>query len=261
MAIEPKIFEARIAHKRLRPVENKFVYRQNYAAFSLYELGKLKKWCFSLNKPNLFAFYEKDLGHHKSPILMDWVTDTLKKEGLNFSDISDIIVITSPRVFFYTFNPISFFLIINKTNELIAALAEVHNTYGEPHTYIIIKDDQSPICSSDVILAKKALHVSPFFEVKGHYEFRFNWSDQKFGAWITYLVDNEAILLTSMVGNLYPLTERKLLSWLFTIPLWTFKTTILIHYQAFLLWRKGLRYISKPEPPVPSYTRTSGKKK
>ncbi len=260
MAIEPKIFEAKIVHKRLNPIQNKFLYRQNYTAFSLYDLSKLKKWCFSVNKPNFFAFYENDLGHYNSINLLDWVLDAIKNVELDISDVADIIVITSPRVFFYTFNPISFFLVLDKSSNLMAVLAEVHNTYGEPHTYIIVKDDQTPISSEDVLHAKKALHVSPFFEVKGHYQFRFKWNDHKFSAWITYLVDGQVMLLTSMVGNLYPLTHKKLFTWLLKIPLWTFKTTLLIHYQAIILWVKGLKYFPKPKPPTEVFTTISGKK-
>ena len=45
-----------------------------------------------------------------------------------------ILMLAMPRTFGYVFNPISVFWCYDGGRGRVAALAEVHNTYGERHT-------------------------------------------------------------------------------------------------------------------------------
>ena len=53
------------------------------------------------------------------------------------------------------------------SGSLRAVVAEVHNTYGERHAYLLQPD------AAGIAHVDKAFHVSPFFDESGSYELRF----------------------------------------------------------------------------------------
>ena len=53
------------------------------------------------------------------------------------------------------------------TGVLACVVAEVHNTYGERHAYLLRPDE------AGTAVTDKGFYVSPFFDVTGTYELRF----------------------------------------------------------------------------------------
>jgi hypothetical protein len=79
------------------------------------------------------------------------------------------------RAFFgFVFNPVSFWFCHDRDGALRAVLAEVRNTFGDHHNYLVAHADQRPITAADTLTARKIFHVSPFFPVAGEYRFRFD---------------------------------------------------------------------------------------
>ena len=70
----------------------------------------------------------------------------------------------NPRSLGYCFNPISVFWCFDATGAQAAAVVEVHNTYGDRHAYLVHPDEQGRARTD------KAMYVSPFHGVDGHYE-------------------------------------------------------------------------------------------
>ncbi len=77
-----------------------------------------------------------------------------------------VLLLTNPRSFGYTFNPLSVFWCYGASGDLNGIVAEVHNTYGERHCYFVRPDERG---HTEV---DKAFYVSPFFEVDGRYDMR-----------------------------------------------------------------------------------------
>ena len=73
----------------------------------------------------------------------------------------------TPRSFGYTFNPLSVFWCYDRDGALACVVAEVHNTYGERHCYLL-RPDAGGRAGAD-----KEFYVSPFFAVDGRYEMTF----------------------------------------------------------------------------------------
>ena len=67
-------------------------------------------------------------------------------------------LICMPRVFGYVFNPVSFWLCRDKDQKLRAVLCEVHNTFGQRHTYICAHPDQRPIVAADTLKGEEGDH-------------------------------------------------------------------------------------------------------
>ena len=72
-------------------------------------------------------------------------------------------MLTTARSFGYVFNPITVFWAYDRAGARTAVVAEVHNTYGGRHGYVL-RPDWDGYAEVD-----KALYVSPFHPADGRY--------------------------------------------------------------------------------------------
>lgn len=237
MVIAPQLYTARVMHKRLFPKKVAFNYGVYYLALPLP----------AAPVPGFLAsFCAKDLGKRDGRDPSSWIREILTNYCLN-EKTRNIILITMPRVLGYVFNPVSFYLCLDEANALRAVLCEVHNTFGEQHSYLCAHPDHAPIKAEHWLEAEKVFHVSPFLSRVGNYKFRFDLKENKLGIWIDYYDDqHQKQLITSLIGNFTPLTPQNLRSAFWRHPLVTLKAITLIHWQALKLVMKGIRYITRP---------------
>jgi hypothetical protein len=238
----------KVAHARLRPKVNRFCYAVYYLCFALDDVAALKRRLLSLGQFNVFSFYENDHGSKGEIPLDAWVRKVLAEWGVTQAD-GKVVMVTMPRLFGYAFNPVSFFFCLDREGGLRAVISEVTNTFRDRHCYISFHDDGRVITQDDVLRSQKVLHVSPFVEVAGHYQFRFAYREAKIGVWIDHYDAEGLLITTSMVGKRKALTSYRLLLCFFRYPFITLKVMFLIHYQALKLWLKGIRYRNRPNPP------------
>lgn len=244
MALGAKIFTARVMHKRTLPKVNQFIYRVAYLAVPLSQWGKWPG--VAANRFSFLSFWNQDYGAKDGTPPEQWVRGILATYQLE-SHVADIVLVTVPRVLGYGFNPVNFWLCLDEMQALRAVIAEVNNTFGETHSYIIAHPDGREIHPHDWLEAKKLFHVSPFFERDGFYQFRTAYTENSLGIWIDYYSEEKhKRLFTSLTGKLTPLTRKAIWVRQITHPLMTFRTIFLIHWQALKLISKGIRYISKP---------------
>lgn len=247
-----KFCKAKVFHARHFPKKNSFLYRVYYLLLDIDKLP-FKSSFLSFDKFNLFSFYQKDHAkHNKATNLKSWIENILKEENIK---PAKVMLMAHPRVFGYVFNPVSFWFCLDEKDQLIAVLAEVNNTFGEAHSYLIYNQDQSPILSKQKHFAKKEFHVSPFFKREGEYRFKFDYNSQKITVFIDYFSDDKLMLQTSLIAYCKPLSDFELIKAFFTIPFLTFKVIVLIHYQALKIVFKGINYIKKPVPLLNQITR------
>jgi uncharacterized protein len=239
---------ARVMHKRMGAKGNAFRYRVPYLAVPARMFGARRRiGLLSIDGFNLFSVRSRDYGHQDVEGC-GWVRHILAERGVVEAD-GEIVLITMPRVVGLAFNPVSFWLCLDRADALRAVVAEVNNTFGERHFYVCRHADQRPIVPEDRLRAEKVFHVSPFMPVAGHYVFTFCYDLGRFGVRID-LHDRDALVLTTSVsGRVQPLSGRRL-AWAFLgNPLLMLKVLGLIHWQAFKLWLKGVRAFRKPLPP------------
>ncbi len=235
--IAPQLYTAKVMHKRFFPKENAFHYGVYYLAMPLPAVP-IPGW--------LASFHLKDLGLRDGSDPTPWVRGILSDYGLN-NITQDIVLVTMPRVLGYVFNPVSFYLCLDAAGQLRAVLCEVHNTFGEQHSYLCAHADHRPLLATDWLEAQKVFHVSPFLPVNGHYKFRFDLQNDKMGIWIDYYdVAANKQLMTSLMGSFSPLTPQSLRQAFWRHPLVAVKAIVLIHWQAVKLLVKGVPYIKKP---------------
>jgi len=237
------IYNGTVIHKRFKPKKHFF----RYSVFSLFidlsELNQLDNSIkfFSFNKFNLISFFEKDHGDRDGSSLIDWVKKNLKENNISSENIK-IKLLCYPRIFGYVFNPLSVFFIYNSKNKLISILYEVKNTFGEQHTYIFKVEDDLNLFQHN---CSKKFHVSPFIEMNCNYFFRILKPGEKISVIIDQYHSNEKILYASQDGKRADFNSKELLKSYLKHPLMTFKIISAIHYEAFKLWTKGIKFISK----------------
>ena len=232
------IYNGIVTHNRFKPVKHSLKYNTFSLFLDLDELEKLHKdiKIFSFNKFNLFSFYNKDHGPRDGSSLKKWVLKNLKKFNIN-SNISNIKLLCYPRIFGYVFNPLSIFFCYD-TERLRAIFYEVKNTFNEQHTYVFKVIDHEKIEQK----CKKKFYVSPFMNMNTYYNFRLLNPNKKLSVFIKQTDDKGAILTAAQVGDKKEFSLKQLLINFFKYPLMTIKIITSIHFEAFLLWRKGAIY-------------------
>ena len=236
------IYNGTVIHKRFKPRLHFFKYKVFSLLIDLSELNILDKKIsfFSYNKFNLISFFDKDHGERDGTSLVEWVKKNLNENKIDHENIN-IKLLCYPRILGYVFNPLSVFYVYNKKEELISILYEVKNTFGEQHTYIFKVENDNLLQHN----CEKKFHVSPFIEMNCNYFFRILKPAQKISVIIDQYQLNEKILYASQDGTRADLTSSELIKSYLKHPFMTFKIISAIHYEAFKLWTKGIKFIKK----------------
>lgn len=253
----PQLLTGTVMHKRLHPKVHAFNYGIYYLALPLSKLGNLP---LAYNRFSALSFYDKDHGPCDGSSLETWVRGLLNQYKVHAD--GEITLVCMPRILGYVFNPVSFWFCQDKQGQIRAVLCEVHNTFGERHTYLCKHEDQRAITGSTILCAEKLFHVSPFLKREGHYQFRFDIDDSQseqvqFKVQIDFYQESgQKQLITALVGRLQPLTKPSLRFVFWRYPLVTFKAVLMIHWHALKLVLKGIRYIAKPKQKQPNVSIT-----
>lgn len=261
---KPFLIRGSVMHHRTFPKKNRFNYRASYISFPISRLNELKNPLFSLEKFNIFSFHVGDYGDKNidknaqktSASIEDVIYPVLSENGIK--GVKEVVLVTHPRSLGYAFNPVSFWLCFDEKCRLIAVLNEVNNTFGQRHTYLCFKDDLSEIKPNEWLSSKKVFHVSPFMDVEGGYQFRYDVTSEKMEFVINYVVDGKLKLATSLKCELQKFNTANILVRFLRMPLFTFKTIVLIHYQALKLYFKKIKFYKCP-PVLKNYLTVSKK--
>ena len=247
------VMHARFAGKH-SPAAHSFVYPLFFVALPLSTLQNAGNRWFGVERARPLSLRYRDCGARDGAPPEVWIRQLLAAEGITAAD-GEVVLQTFPRVLGFVFNPVSFWFCHDQAGELRAVLAEVSNTFGDHHNYLVVHGDQRPITATDTLGARKVFHVSPFFPVAGDYRFRFDLSSQRRRVDIDYWLDGERVLATALVGVPQALDAATVLRALLLQPLLTFGVVWRIHWQAARLWWKRAVFHSRPPPPLQETTR------
>jgi DUF1365 family protein len=130
------IYAGTVIHRRFRPVAHTLQYGMFTTLLDLSEVPRLDatlRW-FSHGRANLVSWRPED--HLSGSIdLRGEVDGILAGAGLDPSGGS-VQLLAMPRMFGFTFNPISTYLCHRSDGALHAVLYEVNNTFGDRHSYL-----------------------------------------------------------------------------------------------------------------------------
>lgn len=248
------IYMGKLMHHRFQPKVHRFAYRVASWLLDLDELEQLNKrlTLFSFNRFNIVSFHQRDHGDGSNTPLPEQIAHLLAQHHIPKPD--NIRLFCYPRMLGYTFNPLAIYFCF-KCQQLIALVYEVSNTFGERHSYVGAVDPQ---LHDNVIEMKKpvpvrqqadkALHVSPFFPMDCYYHFRIQPPASSVTLGIDLNDDSGKLFTAVFKGQRQSISDRLILRQTLLLPLQTLKVIVAIHWQALLLWLKGITiYQHKPK--------------
>ncbi len=256
----PLIGFGHVRHTRLRPRQHRFVYPTFFLMLPLRTLQQHPQAAGVLawNRAGWLSFHEKDHGDGRSPEqggVLAWLEEVLQSQGIADAD-GEIWLQCYPRVCGYSFKPVSFWYCHRSDGSLRAIVAEVNNTFGERHIYVL-----NHAVDGRELQASKVFHVSPFCQVEGKYRFEFRRTGTQGSTAVSVRVDYDDVqgplLLTGVGGRLQALTRAARRHALWKYPFMTMAVIARIHWHALLLWFKRVPFYSKPQPPLHSVSRSS----
>lgn len=253
-SLTPSVCFGAVMHERHTVANNRFVYPVAFLRVPLSNLATLRAPLLGVERRGIFSLRSADHGPRDGSPLLPWVRSLLAEHGLSRHADGEVVLHTMPRVFGYVFNPVSFWFCHDRVGQLRVVLAEVNNTFGETHRYLVFHPDIRPIEPGETLHARKVFHVSPFFPVQGEYRFCFDSRDGLNAVSIDYYDDGEKQLSTRVGGRAQALDGAAMWRWLLRYPLMTFGVVFRIHFQALRLWSKKVRFHRKPPPPLEETT-------
>lgn len=248
MRAQPRLCLGHVMHRRLRPAVHAFVYPVFYVQLPLRNLKAAECALFSINRRNVLSFECRDHGPRDGSPLLPWIENLLAAHGL--PNDGEIVLQTFPRVLGYVFNPVTFWYCHDRSGQLIAILAEVNNTFGGTHSYLLHRHG-APLVDGVELCAEKLFHVSPFNEIEGGYRFRFQLERAVQLCRIDYDDAEGELLLTSISGKPQAWSSAALLKAFLRMPFLTLGVIARIHWQALRLWLKGVPFRGAHPAPRP----------
>ncbi|GAB3237482.1 DUF1365 domain-containing protein [Kineosporia babensis] len=227
----PAIYSCSIRHTRTTPLRNHFQYRSYLWFVDLDDLPRA---------PRPLADFRASDHLGSGPQIRANLDDYLATQGIDL-DGGRVRLLTAARVLGYVFNPLSVYWCHDRSGELVCVVAEVHNTYGGRHCYLIRTDEHG---RGQV---EKDFYVSPFEPSSGgHYTMSLPEPGEDLDLTVTLHRPGQAPFVTGVKGRRHPATRRVIARFALRFPLAPLAVTARIRFQGIKLWARGLRIVPRP---------------
>ncbi|MDT4938610.1 MAG: uncharacterized protein QOG80_2281 [Pseudonocardiales bacterium] len=228
------LYDINITHVRAEPVRHE-VHHRSYQWFV--DLGQLPELPRTLRA--LARFEARDHFGDPRRSIRENVDALLAEHGVDLRGGS-VTMLANARSLGYVFNPLSLFWCHRSDSSLACVIAEVHNTYGGAHCYVLRTDDSGRAETS------KRLYVSPFNPVDGYYRMSLPEPEDRIALTISLHRPGQAPFATSVRGARRPATPMSLMSAALRHPFESHVVRALITAHGIALWRKRLPVQPRP---------------
>ncbi|MEK6438794.1 DUF1365 domain-containing protein [Pseudonocardia sp. T1-2H] len=230
----PALYDAQVRHRRRQERDHGFAHSVYYWLVDLDDLPRLPR------PMRPFARFEArdHLGDPAATIRRN-LDAYLATQGVDLRG-GQVLMLANARAFGHVFNPISVYWCHRADGTLECVVAEVHNTYGERHCYLLRPD------ASGRAVVDKDFYVSPFLAVDGRYSMSVPEPGERLALAITLRRQGSTALSATVVGTRRPATTRELLRMLLRRPLVTHRTSALIRRHGIALWLRRLPVVARP---------------
>ena len=232
----PCLYRAVVAHTRHLPMRRHFTHRVYY-------------WLVDLDDPQpsprglrwMARFRASDHIGDPQVSFKQNVVDLVGAHGIDVAD-GKIYMQANARSFGYVFNPISVHWCYSAAGELACIVAEVHNTYGERHAYVMRTDP------AGLARQTKTFYVSPFLPADGHYLMRFSPPGERLSITIVLRRDDRTVFTATVTGRREPARPANLLRAFAFRPAISILTIGWIRLHGAVLWATGQPATPRQDP-------------
>jgi cyclopropane fatty-acyl-phospholipid synthase-like methyltransferase/DUF1365 family protein len=234
-----RLYDVDIRHIRVSPVRHALRHRSHMWLVDLDRLPQLPRglgW--------LARFEARDHLGDATRSLRANVAAFLGEHGIDLRG-GRITMLTTARSFGYVFNPLTLFWCHDPSGRVACVVAEVHNTYGQRHCYLLRPDDAG---RADT---EKTFYVSPFYPVDGHYRMSLPEPRDQLALTVTLHRPADRPFTASVRGVGRPAYAHTVVSAALRHPFATWLSRGLITVHGLRLWRKRLPVHARPEMPAP----------
>ena len=234
--LTPALYRTRITHLRRAPVHHYFEHRGYSWYVDIDHLPRLPRWL----RP--FARFEArdHLDGGPDDSLRQRIDGFLADHGIDLRG-GTVTALLQARVLGYVFNPLTLYWCHDANGVLRHVVAEVHNTYGGRHAYLLPPDNDRPA------MVRKRLYVSPFNDVDGHYLVRAPLPDAELDVRISLHRDNQPAFVATMRGSRRNAGIGEVLRLQLVAPLAPLMGAIGIRVQGITLWLRHVPVVARPE--------------
>jgi DUF1365 family protein len=242
--VRSALYEGHVVHERRTEHRNLFRYSVYMWLVDLDELDELDRrlWAFGHDRPGLTTIRSRDhLGDPRKTIKQN-VLAYLDAHGVDLGG-GRVTLLTNARVLGYVFNPLSVYYCHRPDGGVACVVAEVHNTYGQRHCYLLEPGDRGRAETG------KEFYVSPFLTVDGRYRMTLAPPGERLSVQMALHQGGQRVFSASLTGHRRALTNATVTRMLLRHPLMTARVTSLIHVQGIKLALRGVARV--PRPPHP----------
>lgn len=241
-----KIYRGEVVHERIEPTHHAFTYPMTFFGFDLSELNKIEESAslFGYNQSRPLKINDSDYLRGKRQPIAAQLNEYLPPEEAG----QHTILISSPRYFGYAFNPVNFYLRL-AGEELLCAVAEVNNTFGDRHIYPL-QELESEGQSKWSARCPKDFHVSPFNDMSGEYRFTFRIEEDDIFLGVDLWKEGACVMRTWIRGEGMPLSNSLITRYALLHPFDTALNSMprILWQAALLYYRKKMKIFKRPSP-------------
>ena len=244
------IYEGKVEHRRLSPVEHRFRYKLYMLYLDLEELPSVLQGDLGLHAERFSpaSFCRKDHLGNAGASLRESVFDLMKiRTGL--VPAGPVRLLTLLRNFGYYFSPLNLYFCFDRDGNTVAAVvAEVTNTpWLEKHWYVLWEGNRFGPAGRLWFRHPKSFHVSPFMDMDAEYEWRMKAPGPRLAVYLANLQEGRRFFDVSMALRRKELSRGVMARILLRHPCMTGRVSQAIYWQALRLWWKKSPFYSHPK--------------
>ncbi|MZD06835.1 DUF1365 family protein [Streptomyces sp. SID5785] len=231
----PALYPCTVAHVRTGPVRHTLRHHTYL-------------WLVDIDRPPrlpapLRPFARFDARDHfggAGPTLRARLTAFLEGQGAVLGPTDRVVMLANARVLGHVFNPLSVFWCLAPDGTPRHVVAEVHNTYGERHCYLLHPDPRGEA------RVDKEFYVSPFNAVEGGYRMRLVPPGEHLDLTVRLEADSTTPFTATVRGIRRDATPAEVARTVLRRPLAPLAVSAAIRLHGVRLLLKGLR--TRPRP-------------
>lgn len=229
----PALYETRIQHVRTTPLRHAFRNRSYWWYVDVDHLPVLPRPLRALAR-----FEARDHLGEPDRTIRENVASLAAEHGIDLTG-GRVTMLCNARVLGHVFNPLSVFWCQDAAGRLACVIAEVHNTYGGRHAYLVETD------TAGRARLDKRFYVSPFNPVEGHYTMRLPEPGSELDLAVTLHRRDHKPFVATVRGRRRTATTRDVLAVNLKNPAETLRVALRIRLQGIALWAKRLPVVAR----------------